>query len=162
LELLPELPASLSTLYICGCTNITKLPVLPQNLKQLMCEETGLRCIDLVETIALEDLDCGGCRFLEKIPVIPASLSLFNCSKCPMLYLPRNVHDRWRSDEKFVCHPVFNSNFFRSIVKLHVHLPKMQRKFLEKLYAPNSAFYHSVVGPRLQKLEDTCKRQRIF
>jgi hypothetical protein len=69
------------------------------------------------------------------------------------LYVPRALQKKFTPDKKFVPHPYW-WKMVNAIVVLNKHLPVLQRKFLEKIYAPDSLYYYRVVGPRLRALQE--------
>jgi hypothetical protein len=85
--------------------------------------------------------------------VVPyTQLKNLDCRGCPKLYLPRALQQKWRPDEKFLPHPYW-WKMVNAIVVLNKHLPVLQRKFLERMYAPDSNYYNRVLGPHLRTLE---------
>ena len=83
---LPELPASLTYLYLEDCPLLTALPELPATLTDLHIDYfiSLVELPDLHHT-QLKYLNCSGCQLLTALPELPATLKYLNCSDCPLL-----------------------------------------------------------------------------
>lgn len=107
---LPPLPANLRELN-CGNNNLTELPALPKGLQILNCAENKLTSLPYLPP-NLVRLICTN-NNLTKLPALPASLRVLECSHNKLISLPK-LPDLTNFDS------LFGNNFiepFRSLVQ---------------------------------------------
>ena len=144
-----KLPQSLRVLNCSECPKLTQLPDnLPQSLRVLNCHSCPM-LTHLPDNLpqSLQSLHCSQCPVLTYLPGnLPQSLQTLFCYNCPNLYLPYDLHMRYRPKEKMVPHPMYP--IIMAEAKLNLHLPVLQRRFLERLYHPDSRFVKEVLTKR--------------
>ena len=82
---LPDLPENLKELYCCD-NNLNSLPVLPKNLKELYCCDNNLTSLPVLPE-KLEKLYCNYNK-LTSLPVLPEKLEILYCNYNNLTSLP--------------------------------------------------------------------------
>jgi Leucine-rich repeat (LRR) protein len=75
---LPILPKNLKELY-CSYNKLTKLPILPKKLEVLYCTCNKINILENILPNSLILLQCGHNK-LTKLPILPKNLKILNCS----------------------------------------------------------------------------------
>jgi len=83
LTALPPLPAELRELDCSHCSRLTALPPLPPGLEVLSCSYCPIRSIPTLPPGMLK-LFCSYCPLLTSIPLLPPGVRTLFCQYCPL------------------------------------------------------------------------------
>ena len=150
IESLPKLPERLLVIDCNDCINLKTLPKLPENLCELNCSG----CIKLQSLPELpQDLlgiNCNGCVLLKTLPKLPNDLFFLNCENCVQLEilhnLPINMMFRSSGCTRLYLRPrihiIYRPNEvnYYSQSQIYDIITRLQKRFIEKIYHPDSKF----------------------
>jgi hypothetical protein len=173
---IPNVFVNLQALYCHDCPGITGIPKELVNLQTLDC--SGCPLITEIKFVNLQLLYCSGCPLITEIRLV--NLQLLFCSGCPLIteielndlewlccndsvYLPYDLHQRFRPGKPMIPHPSYDGIMREANAyhKLDQHLPVLQRRFIQRMYHPDSRYVNEVIKPRFEKQQRLIMQDKL-
>jgi len=130
-------------LSIMNCPILKKLPDILSNIVYLYCSETMIEKIPKLPNI--QYLICNNCKELKEMEDYEnvKNITMLMCYFCKKFYLPLEFHKLYRKGEAYVKHPMEIA-----IEKLDKNIHILQKKFIKKMYHPDSCYVKNTLTKR--------------